>query len=129
MVAAVLRFYEVYNSQNVDLLDDVLAPGYVGQVNGREIIGREAAKGFVRAFLAAFPDVHYTVHQTIVADDNVVTRWTATGIHKGSFAGVEPTQKRVTMLGITIFQLTDQQISALWSIWDTNGLLQQLRQE
>jgi steroid delta-isomerase-like uncharacterized protein len=128
-IAAAMRFYEAYNSKNVDLLDDVLAPGYVGQVNGREIAGAQAAKGFIRALLAAFPDLHYTIHQTIASGDEIVTRWSATGTHLGSFAGVEPTQKRVTMLGITIFQLVDQQISALWSIWDVNGVLQQLRQE
>src|SRR5688572_17574877 len=126
-VAAAMRFYEVYNSKNVDLLDDLLAPDYIGQVNGREISGAEAAKGFVGALLAAFPDLHYRINHTIASGDEVVARWTATGTHLGSFAGVEPTHKRVTMLGITIFRLADQRISALWSVWDVNGLLQQLR--
>jgi steroid delta-isomerase-like uncharacterized protein len=122
-----MKFYEMYNTKNVDLLDTLLAPGYIGQVNGRDIIGVDAAKGVIRDFLTAFPDVQYTVHDTIASGERVVTRWIATATHQGSFVGVEPTQKAVTMLGITIFQISGEQISALWSIWDLFGLVQQLR--
>ncbi len=126
-VAVAMRFYDVYHDKNVDLLDTLLAPTYVGQVNGRDIVGAEAAKGFISAFLAAFPDVRYTVHDTIADGDKVVTRWTATATHAGAFAGVEPTGKQVTMLGITIFQIAGEQISALWNTWDIFGLLQQIQ--
>jgi steroid delta-isomerase-like uncharacterized protein len=123
-----LKFYEMYNTKKPDLLDDLLAPTYVGQVNGREIAGVAAAKGVISAFLAAFPDVQYTVHDTITNGDRVVTRWTAIATHMGSFAGIEPTRKRVEMLGITIFQISGDQISALWNTWDMFGLVQQLRE-
>lgn len=128
MVDIALKFYQVYNDKHVDLLDDLLAPGYVGQVNGREIAGVAASKEFIGAFLAAFPDVRYTVHDTIASDGKVVTRWTAAGTHGGSFAGIEATGRSVTMLGITIFRIADHKIEALWSTWDLFGLLQQLRQ-
>jgi len=85
-----MKFYEMYNTRNVDLLDDLLAPAYVGQVNGREIAGLAAAKGVISAFLAAFPDVQYVVQDTITSGDRVVTRWTAVATHMGSFAGIEP---------------------------------------
>jgi steroid delta-isomerase-like uncharacterized protein len=123
-----LKFYEMYNTKKPNLLDDLLAPTYVGQVNGREIAGVAAAKGVISAFLAAFPDVQYTVHDTITNGDRVVTRWTAIATHMGSFAGIEPTRKRVEMLGITIFQISGDQISALWNTWDMFGLVQQLRE-
>ena len=125
--AVVAQFYAVYNNQRLDLLDDLLAPTYVGQVNGREIVGVAGAKTFIQAFLTAFPDVHYTVEDTVASGEKVVARWTATATHMGSFGGVAPTEKRVTMLGITIFQLADDRIAALWSTWDVFGLLQQLQ--
>jgi steroid delta-isomerase-like uncharacterized protein len=129
MVDIALKFYQVYNEKRVDLLDDLLAPGYVGQVNGREIVGPAAAKQFVGAFLAAFPDVSYTIHDTIASGDKVVARWTATATHQGNFAGIDATGRPVTMLGITIFQIADHTIDALWNTWDMFGLLQQLRQD
>jgi steroid delta-isomerase-like uncharacterized protein len=124
----VQQFYAVYHDQQVDRLNDLLAPTYVGEVNGREIVGAEAAKGFIRTFLAAFPDVRYTIHDTISSGERVVTRWTATATHRGSFAGIAPTNKPVTMAGITIFAIRDAQIFALWNTWDMFGLIQQLRE-
>lgn len=123
----VARFYAVYNEGRVDLLDELLAPSYVGHVNGREIEGVSAAKAFIQAFLTAFPDVQYTVEDTVESGEKVVTRWSATGTHQGSFGGVPPTQKQVTMLGITIFALTDGKIGTVWSTWDLFGLMQQLQ--
>ncbi len=72
-IAVAMRFYDVYHDKNVDLLDTLLAPTYIGQVNGRDIVGIEAAKSFISAFLAAFPDVRYTIHDTIADGDKVVT--------------------------------------------------------
>ncbi len=123
----IATFYAVYNDRRVDLLDDLLAPGYVGEVNGPEIAGLDAARTFIQAFLTAFPDVHYTVEDTVASGEKVVARWTATATHLGRFGDVAPTEKRVTMLGITIFALTDAKIAALWSTWDVSGLLQQLK--
>lgn len=127
ILAIAMQFYEMYNTADVDMLDKLLAPHYVGQVNGREIVGVEAAKGVIGGFMTAFPDAHYTVHDTIASDDKVVTRWTATATHAGAFAGMEPTHKQVTMQGITIFQIAEDKITALWNMWDVFGLMQQLQ--
>lgn len=126
-IDVVRQFYSVYHDQQLERLNDILAPNYVGQVNGREIVGADAARAFIAAFLAAFPDVHYTLHDTITCGEKVTTRWTATATHRGSFAGIEPTHKAVTMTGITIFEVSDGRIQALWNAWDMFGLVQQLR--
>ncbi|HXV43311.1 MAG TPA: ester cyclase [Anaerolineae bacterium] len=120
------QFYDVYHQRQPDLLNTLLTPSYVGEVNGRAIVGVEAAKGFIQTFLTAFPDVHYTLHDRITSGQKVVTRWSATATHQGSFAGIEATHKPVTMLGITIFAIADNRIKTLWSVWDVFGLTQQL---
>lgn len=125
--AVALRFYEMYNTHNVDVLDDLLAPSYVGQVNGQEISGLTAAKTLITVFLQAFPDVQFRVEDVVTSGDRVVTRWTATATHQGTFAGIDATQRYVTMLGMTLFQIEGAQIGALWNVWDVAGLLQQLR--
>jgi len=126
-LATAMRFYEAYNRHDASLLDGVLAPEYVGNVNGRVITGPEAAIGFVSAFLAAFPDLQYVVEDTVVQGDKVVARWTATATQRGAFAGIAPTDKAVTMTGITIFQTAGDQIVALWNTWDVAGLVGQLQ--
>lgn len=127
VVATAMRFYEMYNAHDATLLDDLLAPGYVGEVNGNQIIGREAAKRVIGGFLAAFPDVRYNVEDLVVEGDKVLVRWRATGSQLGPFGGQAPTGKGVTMVGMTLFQVAGPQIAALWNLWDVQGLLEQLR--
>jgi steroid delta-isomerase-like uncharacterized protein len=123
----VTKFYSVYNDRRVDLLDELLAPEYAGHVNGREIVGPAAARVFIQNFLTAFPDVQYTMEDTLEDGAKVVVRWSATATHQGAFAGIQPTQKPVTMSGITIFALKDERITALWSTWDVLGVLNQFK--
>lgn len=126
--AVALKFYEAYNDRaKIGLLDDIFAPNYVGLVNGRKIPGVKAAKGFVLAFLDAFPDANYAVEDVIATGDRVVVRWDCTATHRGKFLGIDPTNQPIEVTGITIFQLADGRITRLWNNWDTHGLLQQLR--
>ena len=50
-------FEEVWNQQNVDALDELVSPDFVGHDPQAPAIGREAEKAVVRMFLAAFPDI------------------------------------------------------------------------
>jgi predicted ester cyclase len=40
-----------------------------------------------------------------------------------------PTNKDVTMIGITIFRIENGQIAELWDVWDQAGLMGQLNAE
>ncbi|MDX2244222.1 MAG: ester cyclase [Leptolyngbyaceae cyanobacterium bins.302] len=127
-VAVALKFYEAYNDRTkIGLLDQIFAPDYMGLVNGRRIPGVKAAKGFVLAFLDAFPDAYYAVEDTVAVGDRVVIRWDCTATHRGKFLNIDPTGQPIEVTGITIFQLKDGKISRLWNNWDTYGLMQQLQ--
>ena len=123
---AVNKFYRVYNEQNLGLWEDAMAEDYVGNVNGQTIPNREIGKGFIALLLKAFPNIRYTVEDSITAGDRVVTRWKATATHTGDFFGMPPTNKNVSMLGITIFNVRAGKVAALWDVWDQAGLMSQL---
>ncbi len=127
ILATALKFYDMYNTHEVDRLDELLAPEYVGVVNSSQIVGLETAKAVVGSFLSAFPDVHYDVEDTVSDGNKVVVRWQAAATHLGTFAGLPQTGKQVTMVGITMFEIRGEQISALWNLWDVQGLLGQLQ--
>lgn len=120
-------FYDVYHSHDLERLQTVLASSYVGQVNGREIVGVEAAQAFIQLFLSAFPDVRYSLLDELSVGQKEVIRWSATATHRGEFAGIAATHKSVTMIGITIFEVEAERIHMLWNSWDVWGLIQQLR--
>lgn len=121
-----LQFYKVYNDKRVDLLPEVLGPEYVGHVNAHDIVGVEAATGFIAGFLQGIPDAFYDVHETLDLDDRIICRWTCTGTQTGNFYGTPPTGKKIDVKGITIFRIADGRIAELWNVWDQFTLVEQL---
>ena len=89
-------------------------------------VGPSVYRKEVERFLAAFPDLKFTVYETISDKDKLVVSWTITGTHKGLFLGIAPTNKKVSMNGITIHQVADGKILESTAVWDTLGLVQQL---
>lgn len=122
-----LKFYEVYNAHNLDLLDEILGADYVGHVNAHDIKGAEAAKGFIGGFIKGIPDANYKVVETLVNENKVITRWICTGTQTGNFFGSEPTGKAIDVTGITIFEIIEGKINQLWNNWDQFTLVQQLQ--
>jgi steroid delta-isomerase-like uncharacterized protein len=86
--------------------------------------GRPADKaGFaagLREFVAAFPDLHTTVEDTIVeaARRRVVVRWRAEGTNRGRFLGVGPTGRRTVITGIEILEVAEGRVVGRWGEWD-----------
>ncbi len=58
--------------------------------------------------------------------DDVVTRFRAGGTHLGRFAEIEPTGRRVEVMGIAIDRVIGGQRVESWVVWDMQGLLRQL---
>ena len=120
-------FYQTYNDHNPNLWEQAIAEDYVGNVNGQTIPNRDVGKGFVTLLLKAFPNINYALEDCMLVGDNrVVTRWKATATHTGDLFGMPPTNKNVSMLGITIFETRDGKVTKLWDVWDQAGLMAQL---
>ena len=90
------------------------------------IRGREGARPFIEMYLTAFPDLHFTVDQMIVSGDFVVSRYTATGTHRGDLAGIAPTGRHAETHGCVVSEIKNGQIMRQWLYWDSAHLLRQL---
>lgn len=123
---AVKKFYQVYNDHNPALWNEAMAPNYVGHVNGQTIPSRDVGGGFIAALLKAFPDINYTIEDSLEVGNKAACRWSATATHTGDLFGMPPTQKKVTMIGLTIFRVENGQVAELWDVWDEGGLMKQL---
>ncbi|MEM7117311.1 MAG: ester cyclase [Chloroflexota bacterium] len=76
---------------------------------------------------ATFPDIHYTIDETMVTEARVAFRWTATGTHQGSLWGfVQPTEKVIRWNGMHMVGIENGRISEVWVISDTLAQLQQM---
>jgi steroid delta-isomerase-like uncharacterized protein len=124
--AAVHRLIaEVWNRGNFAVVDELVAPNYVGH-SSTETRGREGYTQFFSRLRTAFPDIQFTVGDQIVEGDRVVARWTARGTHVGEYAGLPPTGKSGVVTGITVFRIPEGEVRECWTNADELGLLQQL---
>jgi predicted ester cyclase len=122
---------ETFNEGNIELIDQLVAPGAVNHDPAtppqmRALSGPEVFKATVSMYRTAFPDVHITVDDVITADDKVVLRWHSEGTHRGELAGLAPTGARGTVTGIGIDRWKDGKVVEAWTEWDNLGLARQL---
>ena len=117
-------FQEFWNGKNLAIADE-----FIDHIPGRPAelpAGPEGFKLWGSALHAAYPDTHYTIDDMLAEGDKVVSRWTAHGTHQGVLMGIPATGKQVTVTGITIDRIVDDQVVESWSIFDALGMLQQL---
>jgi steroid delta-isomerase-like uncharacterized protein len=119
---------EAFNSGNLDVVDELVAPEFVNHDAAlpEPGVGIEAAKASITGYREAFPDLRLTIEQQLAEGEYVTTRWSARGTHQGNLMGMAPTGKQATVAGITIDRIVDGRFVESWTNWDTLGLMQQL---
>jgi steroid delta-isomerase-like uncharacterized protein len=126
---ASLFFDDVFNNGNLDVVDQIFAPEYIGYssatLNG-PIEGPEGIKRFVTMYREAFPDIHFEFEDVITTPNQVCVRWTTTGTHEGNLRGIAATGRRIEVRGIGIANIVDQQIRVSHSEVNTLSMLRQL---
>ena len=120
---------EVWNQGKLATIDELTAPNATfldPNVPGGKFTGPEGMKQFVQIYTTAFPDAHIKVEDQVAEGDKVVTRWTATGTHKGDLMGIKPTNKFATVTGINVARYQNGKVVESWASYDMLGMLQQL---
>ena len=122
------RIFEAWNAHDANRYAALLDPGHVWESDTvpEPIRGRDAARQAMQVYVSAFPDLHFDIQQMIVSGNYVVTRWRATGTHRGEWMGIAPTHRRTETLGCTISELKSGKAVHSWVYWDTGHLLRQL---
>lgn len=123
----VRRYQEIYNSNNLDALTEVvseelLTPKIMPGIPS----GIEGAKMAHRIMLTGFPDYQTTIDDLIAEGDKVAARITMTGRHTGSFMSIPATGKCVSFTGIYIARIANGKIVEHWGEEDSVSLLSQL---
>jgi steroid delta-isomerase-like uncharacterized protein len=126
--AAARTFFDIFNSGDVDRLDEIMSPSWVDHdpQNPFAEEGLEGTKKVISMYREAFPDLRVMVEDQVAEGDRVVTRWTATGTHQGELMGITPTGRNSTVTGLSMDRFEGGKIVEGWNNWDTLGMLQQL---
>ncbi len=98
---------------------------------GRSIQGRGDYQSFILSILAMFPDLAMRVDEVywMGNDDDgylVSVRWNIQGTHKGNGIYGEPTNRPISMWGITQHQIVDGKIEAEWMLFNEFVVMQQI---
>ncbi len=118
---------EGWHKGNLRVVDDIYAADFVDHSPFPGTTpDREGIKQFINIIRDAFPDIKLTSEDLIAESDKVVERVTATGMHKGEFMGIKPTNKQIVVPVITINRFAGDKIVERWSISDQLAMMQQL---
>ncbi|MCA1844922.1 MAG: ester cyclase, partial [Actinobacteria bacterium] len=84
----VRRYQDAYNSNDLDVLDELLAPDWKTQAFPTDLMEQtiENVKAVHQSLLESFPDLHITTHELIAEGDVVVQSYTVRGTHRGDMA-------------------------------------------
>jgi len=88
--------------------------------------GAENIKNHIEQCRNGFPDLMFTIDDTIAERDEVVIHWTGTGTHKGQFLGMAPTNKKASVTGTSINRIEGSKIAEMWSNWNLMSMMEQL---
>ena len=118
-------FYEGFSGGDLDVIDAVVHEDFEF-FDPMFPPGRDGLKALVKKNNATFAGWRFTIHDLICDGDRATARWTGTGRHTGSFMGEKPTERDITLDGISIYRIENGRITADWVVPDNLGFLQQL---
>ena len=129
----VRRFIEeLWNQRKLALADDLFAEDCVthqlrfGNDPAGSPRGPAAMKHHVADWLAAFPDIRFTIEQMLAEGDRVMTQCVACGTHLGSWLGIPATGKFISIQMFVVHRFADGLIDEDWVLVDSLGVFQQL---
>src|SRR5436190_17888102 len=85
--------------------------------------GYLALLGMLRS---GFPDVQWTLEDTVSEGDKVAARFTMRGTHTAAFMGIPPSGKRFSVTSMGIYRIANGQIVEEHGVPDMLGILQQI---
>ncbi len=121
------RVLEALNARDLDAAAALMAPTFVnhtplpGEPPG--VAGLHYRMGVLQT---AFPDFRFSTEEALVDGDKISTRGTISGTNTGSFMGLPPTGKQVTVGYLDLVHFAGGKMTEHWAQMDQMGLMQQL---
>ena len=116
-------FNDGLNHGNIGVIDEIVSPDVnIDAATFPSGQAPETIKHIFTSVLTAFPDVQFSIEQSLTDGDYVVLQWTATGTQKADFIGVSPANGMRTWSGIHLFRLSCGRIVEVWT--EVDGLSQ-----
>jgi predicted ester cyclase len=127
--AVVEELIAAINAHDRETACNLFAPEGQMVTAGGRTLDVSGIDGLLRHTMDAFPDVAVTVRRWVVDHDVVVTEELMEGTHKGVFAGLAPSGRRVQIPMVHITRVDGGRIVDRVAYHDTAALVRQLAPE
>lgn len=111
-------FDDVYNQANLDSIDSLVTSSFVYHARGEDVEGIEKFKEWISSDHAAFPDMRFTIVDSIAEFGKVATTFVVEGTHEKEFRGIPATYKKFETVGVTVFHFDGNKIKEAWIVVD-----------
>lgn len=106
------RFVEFINTADEGLAREVIAPDaeFHAPSHREPLRGPEGYLELIAMMRAGFPDVRWTLEETVTEGDTVAARFTMRGTHQGEFFGIPASGKTISVQAMNFYYLEDGKI-------------------
>jgi steroid delta-isomerase-like uncharacterized protein len=109
---------ETYNKGNLKNTDRFVTPDFVYHARGEDIEGIEAYNDWVSSDRSIFPDIKFTIVDSIAESGKVASAFIVEGTHEKEFRGISATHKKFETVGMNIFHFQNNKIKEGWVVVD-----------
>lgn len=133
MIADLATFAEsinqAWNSHDIEEVLGFYSSQYVAEDVGQAFLlrGHEGIRAMLENYWRAFPDLEFTITDTLAQDSRVVIIWIAEGTHQGTIMNIPQTGHRVAVQGVSVIDIQDGLVVRGQYIWDLAGMLRHMR--
>ncbi len=121
-------FVEFINTANEELGSKLIAVDAQFYVPGRAepVCGLAGYMEIIHMMRTGFPDIQWTLEEQIAENNKIAARFTMHGSPLGSFYGVPPTGKTISVQAVNIYQFFNGKIVEERGLPDLLSLLMQI---
>jgi steroid delta-isomerase-like uncharacterized protein len=119
---------ECWNKGNIEMVDELMSSNckHHDPVFPSLTTGANSYRQHIQTCKAGFPDLQFTIEDTIAERNEVVLHWKGHGTHRGPFLGMPATHRSATVTGTSIHRIEKNKIVELWTDWNLLSLMEQL---
>lgn len=125
-IAAYRFLTDIWSKDDPGAVDELVSPDFSFILSFVAIHGVNNFKELVRLNRAAFHDLTYTVEDVVAGENKAAAYWKMNGTHVGVWNDITPTNKEVSIEGMTFYKFSNGKIVEAKVQNDVLGLMKQL---
>lgn len=120
---------EAWNSHDIEKVIGLYSSQYIGEDVAQAFLlrGHEGIRAMLENYWRAFPDLEFTLTDTVAHDSRLAIVWMAEGTHQGAIMNIPPTGRRVVVRGVSILDVEAGLVVRGQYIWDMAGMLRHMK--